>query len=142
MTTSRTSARAPLTSIEQVMTPSPHTIGADQSLATALAMMQAFGVRHLPVRDNGRLVGLVTFADVRALAKDAHHRYSCVRLGMSRDPVVVPPDAPLLDVVTTMNARNVDVAIVKSGDVVVGIFTAVDVARLYAAHLEAPARAG
>ena len=49
--------------ISEFMTREPMTIGADQRLDVALAMMRAMSVRHLPVLDAGRLVGLLTDRD-------------------------------------------------------------------------------
>ena len=46
------------------MTPSPLTIGRDQTLATAHDLMRKHDIRHLPVLDGGVLVGIVTDRDL------------------------------------------------------------------------------
>ena len=48
------------TRIAQVMTPSPLTIEASQPLGMALIIMHEHEFRHLPVVDNGKLVGIVS----------------------------------------------------------------------------------
>ena len=42
------------------MTTSPHSIGVEQSLATAHAMMREHEIRHLPVLHGGKLLGILT----------------------------------------------------------------------------------
>jgi CBS domain-containing protein len=51
---------AALTSLADVMTGSPITVSPDQPFGYALQLMQMHGVRHLPVVENGRPVGVVT----------------------------------------------------------------------------------
>ncbi|MEY4581850.1 MAG: hypothetical protein RL701_6553 [Pseudomonadota bacterium] len=46
------------------MTTTPHTIGADQSLALAHTMLREHKIRHLPVRRGGSLVGMLTERDL------------------------------------------------------------------------------
>ena|SRR5438046_5573985 len=48
------------TSLADVMTPNPRTIGADKPLGHALHMMYEGGFRNVPVVENGRLIGLVS----------------------------------------------------------------------------------
>jgi CBS domain-containing protein len=46
------------------MTEHPHTAPADEDAHDALATMLAFGFRHLPVTDGGRVVGIVSMRDL------------------------------------------------------------------------------
>ncbi len=48
------------TTLGQVMTPRPHTIAPDKPFGTALAVMHKHGFRHLPVVEDGRIVGIVS----------------------------------------------------------------------------------
>lgn len=54
---------APATRLAEVMTPSPRTVGPEQSFGHALQLMHAHGFRHMPVVEGGRLVGIVTARD-------------------------------------------------------------------------------
>lgn len=47
-----------------VMTEAPDTIEIDTEISEAVAWMNATGCRHLPVTDNGSLVGMVSIKDL------------------------------------------------------------------------------
>jgi CBS domain-containing protein len=51
--------------VSQLMTADPHTIPPDTPLAVALASCRARHFRHLPVVDDGRLVGILSDRDLR-----------------------------------------------------------------------------
>jgi len=50
--------------VTEFMTKGPKTIGPDVDAHEALESMFAFGFRHLPVVDDGRVVGIVSMRDV------------------------------------------------------------------------------
>ena len=52
------------TRIAEVMTPDPITIDADQPFGFALVVMHREGFRHLPVVEDGQLLGLVSIGDL------------------------------------------------------------------------------
>ena len=43
--------------VSAFMTPGPHTIGRDQTLAVAHRLVREHGIRHLPVLHGGKQVG-------------------------------------------------------------------------------------
>lgn len=114
-------------SIQKVMTAMPHTIGADISLKKAKAMMSELHIRHLPVLQGGKLVGVLTERDVNlasSLMGAADMKVDDVMMPMT---YTVRPDAPLNRVVAEMAERKYGSAIVQQENgKVVGIFTAVD----------------
>lgn len=124
--------------IEQFMTPAPYTIGADQTLETAMEMMHVYGVRHLPVRDGGKLVGIVSERDLdkRESAHDSRRLYTPVRDVMVPAPFSVSPETPFADVVRAMSQERYGSVLVVHGENVVGIFTTVDAARVLADFVE------
>lgn len=139
--------------IEQFMTPTPKTIGADQTLEVAADMMRELGVRHLPVRASGaresgaregKLVGVVSARDLERAdaARDSRRLYTPVSEVMRTNPWCVAPETPLADVVREMAERKVGSVVIASGDCVVGIFTGVDAARVLADLVEAVERSG
>lgn len=50
--------------LEDVMTPDPITVDADTSLVRSLSTMFEHGFRHLPVLQNGQVVGVLSCRDV------------------------------------------------------------------------------
>ncbi len=53
-----------------LMTRDPVTIGPDATISEAAKLIRTYGIRRLPVVDDGKLIGLVTVADfIRELAK-------------------------------------------------------------------------
>ena len=51
------------TQLAAVMTPNPQTIAPESGFTTALQMMHDGGYRHLPVVENGRVIGIVSVRD-------------------------------------------------------------------------------
>src|SRR5208282_4152492 len=116
------------------MTPAPHSIGVEQTLARAQAVMQEHKIRHLPVLHGGKLVGIVTDRDVHLVEslKDVDPRLVTVSDAMAQTVYSVTPEAPLDEVVAEMGARKYGSAVVMQNEKVVGIFTTVDVCRAFA----------
>jgi CBS domain-containing protein len=50
--------------VSEVMTRNVTTVGPEESVAQAMAMMTKLRHRHLPVLDHGRLVGVVSIGDL------------------------------------------------------------------------------
>ena len=48
------------TTLAEVMTPEPHTVGPDKSFGYALLMMHENGFRHVPVVEDGKPIGIVS----------------------------------------------------------------------------------
>jgi acetoin utilization protein AcuB len=117
--------------VYQHMTPSPHTIGRDQPLASALALMTRLGVRHLPVLDAGVLVGIVSDRDLRfaETIPGVDPKKTLVEDAMTPEPYAVAADATLRDVVEEMIAHKYGCAVVMERAAVVGIFTTIDALR-------------
>lgn len=120
--------------IQKYMSTSPHSIGVEQTLAKAHAMMREHGIRHLPVLHGNKLMGLVTERDLRLVEslKDVDPTKVTVEEAMSSAVYSVAPDQPIDEVVATMAERKYGSAIVMQNEKVVGIFTTVDVCRAFA----------
>jgi acetoin utilization protein AcuB len=124
----------PIPRIQKHMTTSPHSIGVDQTVAKAHAMMNEYKIRHLPVLEGGKLVGLLTDRDLHLVEsfKDVDATKLKVEEAMSSVVFSVEPDAALDEVVGTMAERKYGSAVVMQNGKVVGIFTTVDVCRALA----------
>jgi acetoin utilization protein AcuB len=122
------------------MTGSPHTIGRVQSLTVARRLMREHGIRHLPVLDGGRIVGLLSERDLLLIEALPGVNPTDVRVeeAMVEDVHVVEPDTPLADAIAPMIERKLGSAVVAEGGHVRGILTTLDVLRALADRLEAP----
>jgi acetoin utilization protein AcuB len=110
------------------MTPAPLTIGKTQSLTAALRIMRDNRIRHLPVLEEGRLVGLVSLSDIRLMEtlQDVRDDEVTVEEAMSQDPFAVGPMTSLKKVAQVMVDKKVGSAVVVEGKRVVGVFTTID----------------
>lgn len=115
-------------SIDKYMTSSPHTIGKDQPLAKAHELMREHRIRHLPVLDGGRLVGIVSDRDLKLVEtlKDVDPAEVRVSEAMTEEPYSVAPLASLASVVREMAKKKYGCAVVMEDNHIRGIFTAID----------------
>lgn len=121
--------------IDEVMTPLPHAIGSDQTVAAAARRMHELGIRHLPVLERGRLVGIVSDADVMAVV--ASTRPETVRLDtVMRLPLAVRAEMTISETVRLMAEWHADAAVVVDGEAVVGVVTSTDALHVLASLLE------
>lgn len=124
--------------IQKHMTAMPHTIGKDITLDKAISMMREHHIRHLPVQDGGKLVGILTDRDVKLASGFINAGDTKVEEIMTEDPFTVTPDAPLDRVVTQMAEHKYGCVVIQQDNgKVVGIFTAVDGLRLLTETLTA-----
>jgi acetoin utilization protein AcuB len=117
--------------IRAFMTATPHTIDRADSIDTALALMRAHHIRHLPVLDEERLVGVVSERDLM-LARGlpgAVPAHTPVAQAMSPDPRALSPDSSLEWVAAEMAQHKIGSVVVMEQGRVVGIFTTVDALR-------------
>jgi len=85
--------------IREIMHPNPLTINPDTSLCDAYQLMQDKGIRHLPIIENEKLIGIVTDRDLRLatsrLAKRPFDPTSEVREIMSHPVETTNPSDPV-----------------------------------------------
>lgn len=114
--------------VAEHMTVSPVVIGVGDTLSDAHRLMRERGIRHLPVLEAGRLVGVVSQRDLYLAesVSGVDPLSDTVREAMSGDPYTVPPGAPLEEVAATMARRKLGSAIVVDRGAVIGVFTTVD----------------
>jgi acetoin utilization protein AcuB len=130
--------------IRDFMTTAPHSNGRDQTLAAALERMRTFQVRHLPVLDGGRIVGVLSQRDVLFVEtlRDVDPAKVTVEDAMSTEVYAVTEQTPLRDVALEMLEHKYGCVVVLDHGRVAGIFTAVDALRVLAALLEQPSAGG
>ena len=114
--------------IETFMTRSVHTIGTKAPLAEAHRMMNDHGIRHLPVLEGGRLVGLLSQRDLHLIEtlRDVDPKEVLVEEAMTQDAYTVAPETPLGGVAREMARHKYGSAVIVRGSEVLGIFTTTD----------------
>lgn len=117
--------------ISKLMTREPHTIGRDQTMEVAHEVMRKHHIRHLPVLEGGKLVGVVSLGDLHLVETIGEVDPAKVRVeeAMSAEPYTVGPDTPVGDVAAEMAEHRYGCAIVVDDHKVVGMFTTVDALR-------------
>jgi CBS domain-containing protein len=74
---------AEVTTLAQAMTPNPFTITAASRAIDALREMSDRGFRHLPVIENGKILGVVSRGDFKGMEIDGldeeEHLWECIR---------------------------------------------------------------
>lgn len=120
--------------IDDCMSPSPYSIETGQTMAQAHAIMRAHQIRHLPVLNEGRLVGLVSSRDLLLMEtlEDVDPTKVNVDEAMTEPPYTVEVGTQLREVALNMYSRKFGSAVVMDGDKVVGVFTTVDALRVLA----------
>jgi acetoin utilization protein AcuB len=124
--------------IQKYMTPIPHTIGAEQSLATARDFMKKLEIRHLPVLSAGKVVGILTDRDVKmALGLNGVNPIiTRVQDFALEDAYQVSPQAKLDEVAAELAERKIGSALVMDHGHLIGIFTTTDAMRALAELLK------
>jgi acetoin utilization protein AcuB len=124
----------PIPPISKFMTTTPHTAEGSATLASAAKLMREHGIRHLPVVEGGKLLGIITDRDIRFVEsfQDVDPEELTLDETMTEDPYTVGPDTPLDEVATTMAEQKYGSALVVQNEHIVGVFTTVDACRALA----------
>jgi acetoin utilization protein AcuB len=120
--------------IQKYMTSVPHSIGAEQSLSVADKLMRENRIRHLPVLEGGKILGVISDRDIKLTLGLKGSDADAIKAGevCQPEPYVVSPADKLDDVVSTMAENKYGSALVVDNKKLVGIFTAVDAMRTLA----------
>lgn len=118
--------------IESVMSPNIHSIGIGIPLLAAEEQMRKFQVRHLPVLEGGKIMGMLSDRDIKLMKKFPGFEAITVGEAMSPDPYVVSRSAAIREVAAAMAERKLGSAVVAEKGKILGIFTAVDGMKLLA----------
>lgn len=116
--------------VSRYMTREPYRIASTASIAEARTMMIEHDIRHLPVMEGDRLLGVIGENDVRLV--EAVQGIDPDRVEVARiitTPICVWGEASLDEVAETMAARKADCVLVLGGNGVHGVFTSSDALR-------------
>lgn len=114
--------------IYKFMTSSPLTVNSEQSLDYAKDIMKKNQIRHLPVLDGGKTVGLISERDIDFIMnfKGANLEQNKVSDAMTADPYTVDAQTLLDDVCKVMASDKIGSVLVQDNKKLVGIFTWID----------------
>lgn len=130
------------TRVRDVMTSPAIVIAPETTLPVATALMKNKNVRHLPVVENGRLVGMVSRGDLREASISAsinadqyelHFMLSRLTVGklMTRKVHTVTPDAPVVYAAELMTENKIaGLPVVDPDGAVIGIITESDLLKM------------
>ena len=108
----------------------------DEYLDIAYNLMQAHGFRHLPVNENGRLLGMLSDRDVLLIASTDDDGFIVVPLvpvreAMSLHPITCREHSTITQVASVMLDRKIDsLVVLNSHAKVVGMITSSDLLEL------------
>jgi acetoin utilization protein AcuB len=121
------------------MTPDPYTASPETTLADALKLTRTHRIRHLPVCDGRRLVGIVTDRDLRLamppiwaeereeLKQQLHTRH--IGEVMVREVITADPAMPIEEAARLLYENRVGCLPIMEDDSLVGILTETDLLR-------------
>lgn len=118
----------PIPQIQRYMTAAPITIDSEASLQDAKSMMRSYNIRHLPVMENGNLVGIISERDIDVIQGFQGVKLSEEKVAytMTSEPYVVSGEAHLDEVCIAMAADKMGSVLVSDNHKLVGIFTWID----------------
>ncbi len=112
--------------VDEFTTVDPITLTPECFLITAKEIMHEKKIRHIPIIENDKVVGLISDRDIHALSDDKLEQIQ-VKDSMVLDPYTVQATDLLRDVVFEMSSRKVGSALVNDADGrLYGIFTSID----------------
>lgn len=120
--------------VRDVMTSAPISVPPSTPVHEARNLMQQHRIRHLPVLDNGRLVGIVTDRDIRLVLPSPatslsvwEINYLLARLTvgkvMTPSPITVAPDRDVTEAISLMLTHKIGALPVIETQRLVGILT-------------------
>jgi acetoin utilization protein AcuB len=120
--------------LSRYMTRKPWTIERTATMAEAHRVMRKHEIRHLPVMDGARVVGIVTMRDLHLLETlpGVVPEEVAVEDAMSPEVFVASEGDDLADVVDRMAEARLGSAVIVGHTGLIGIFTAVDALRALA----------
>jgi acetoin utilization protein AcuB len=132
--------------VRDLMSGAPETVPPDANLHDVLIKMNRQGYRHLPVVENGRLVGIVTDRDVRlavnspVVEEDADFTRQEALEGvqvfdcMTPDPQCVTADMPAYEAADLLSLNKFGAMPVVDDGKLVGMISTIDFLKHYAAQ--------
>lgn len=121
----------PFMLVKDVMRSPVLTVEPGVTLEAAYRLLLEKGIRHLPVVERGRLVGIITDRDIRLATSHLNPKGpcpGCTQVGetMTREVVIAHPLDPVEEAARLMRERKIGSLPVLEDDQLVGIVTGID----------------
>jgi len=128
------------TEIKNIMTKAPYVIDGNRSVGAVLTLFRERGISHVPVVEEGKLMGIISIADVieqifqprrkQTVGDIKGEKISALNVpakGIMAKPVItVKPEIPLREAEKTMHDHDISCLPVMSDGKLVGIVTKLD----------------
>ena len=112
-------------SIRDVMQPEPISVREGDSLRHAVELLVEHSISGLPVVDNsGRIVGALSEKDLLKLFYEPEAQ--SITALMTRDPIAIPVDSPLVDVVDSLMSNHFRRVFISEEQRLVGLVSRAD----------------
>ena len=123
--------------VREIMAKNPVALSQNEYLDLAKDIMTLSRIRHFPVVDGGKLVGVVSQRDLYRASLGSVMQYEertqneflrtiLVKEIMSHPPVTISPDAPIKDAAHLMIDKKIGCLPVMEGEKLVGLITETD----------------
>ncbi|BAZ44917.1 putative chloride channel protein [Chondrocystis sp. NIES-4102] len=126
--------------IAALMQPFPYFAEPDTPVTEILRIMNEHDIRHLPIKQSDRIIGIVSERDLHWVANSklvsiVNHDIPVAHV-MTYNPYQVDINTPLTKVIFEMTQQKIGAAIVTSSDRLAGIVTTIDIAQALGELLE------
>lgn len=118
------------------MSRSPVTIQPQATLAEARVLLDRKRIRHLPVVEEGKLVGIITDRDIRSGASASSLDRVTMSAAMARSVLTVTPETDIQEAAKLMLAHRIGGLPVLSKGELHGIITETDLVNAFVELLE------
>lgn len=129
-----------LSRVRDYMTPEPQTLDITSTLLDAVLLIRRAELRHIPILQDGRLVGILTDRDVGRVApsilspvspQEYNRFFEDTPVGkvMTRNPLRISPEATLAEAVHLLYINKLGCLPVLDGEQLTGIITVSDMLR-------------
>ena len=122
--------------VAAIMKPCPYFAQPDEPVAHLLKLMKQHDIRHVPIQQDGRVVGIVSERDLRWMGSPAivlpdPEEIPIAHVQVNR-PYTVEINTPLYTVLQEMAERKIGAVVVVESGELVGIVTVTDICRVLA----------
>lgn len=118
--------------VSEFMTQHPVWVAPEAPLAAIHSLMWERRIRHVPVLQDGRVVGMLSLRDMHLVESFDPTALEQATVGEAmREPLVVSPDTPVLELVEQLLSHRGGSAAVLERGALVGIFTRTDALKAF-----------